>query len=121
MATTNEGFTLGGDDQVNNNLLFTIAHTGTNANSALLTPIRVVCNNTMRLAMQGGDDIVTHNHKVPFDADAMKVALGISSENFGKFEELAKAMAKKVEDAMNKDFPDVHALFTGDDPFQAAK
>jgi len=96
MATTNEGFTLGGDDQVNNNLLFTIAHTGTNANSALLTPIRVVCNNTMRLALQSNDDIVTHNHKVPFDADAMKVALGISSENFGKFEELAKAMAKKV-------------------------
>ena len=96
MATTNEGFTLGGDDQVNNNLLFTIAHTGKDANSALLTPIRVVCNNTMRLAMQGSDDIVTHNHKVPFDADAMKVALGISSENFGKFEELAKAMAKKV-------------------------
>jgi len=96
MATTNEGFTLGKDDQVNNNLLFTIAHTGVNANSALLTPIRVVCNNTMRLALQSSDDIVTHNHKVPFDADAMKVALGISSENFGKFEELAKAMAKKV-------------------------
>ena len=50
----------------------------------------------MRLALQSNDDIVTHNHKVPFDADAMKVALGISSENFGKFEELAKAMAKKV-------------------------
>ena len=96
MATTNEGFTLGQDDQVHNNLLFTIAHTGTNANSALLTPIRVVCNNTMRLALQSNDDIVTHNHKVPFDAEAMKVALGISSENFGKFEELAKAMAKKV-------------------------
>ena len=96
MATTNEGFTLGKDDQVNNNLLFTIAHTGVNANSALLTPIRVVCNNTMRLALQRADDIVTHNHRVPFDAEAMKVALGISSETFGKFEEVAKAMAKKV-------------------------
>ena len=32
-----------------------------------------------------------------------------------------KAMAKKVEEAMNTNFPDVHALFTGDDPFQAAK
>ena len=96
MATTNEGFTLGKDHQVNNNMLFTIAHTGVNANSALLTPIRVVCNNTMRLALRVADDIVTHNHKVPFDADAMKVALGISSENFGRFEEVAKLMAKKV-------------------------
>ena len=50
----------------------------------------------MRLALQRADDIVTHNHRVPFDADAMKVALGISSETFGKFEEVAKAMAKKV-------------------------
>ena len=96
MATTNEGFTLGGDDQINNNLLFTISHTGMAANSALLTPIRVVCNNTMRLAFKDADDIIRHNHKVPFDAEAMKTALGISSQNFGEFEHLAKAMAKKV-------------------------
>jgi hypothetical protein len=30
-------------------------------------------------------------------------------------------MTKKVEEAMNTNFPDVHALFTGDDPFQVAK
>ena len=99
MATTKEGFTLGKDDQVNNNLLFTIAHTGLHANSALLTPIRVVCNNTMRLALDNSNEIVTHNHKVPFDAEVMKVALGISSENFGRFEEAAKAMAQKVLDS----------------------
>ena len=33
---------------------------------------------------------------MPFDADAMKIALGISSQNFGRFEEVAKLMAKKV-------------------------
>tara|TARA_R110000744_G_scaffold25033_1_gene62189 strand:- start:6 stop:686 length:681 start_codon:yes stop_codon:yes gene_type:complete len=50
----------------------------------------------MRLAMKEADDIIRHNHKVPFDAEAMKTALGISSQNFGEFEHLAKAMAKKV-------------------------
>ena len=96
MATTNEGFTLGSDDTVVNNLLFTINHTGMEANSALLTPIRVVCNNTMRIALDGANDIVKHNHKTPFDAEAMKVALGMASEQFGEFEKFAKAMAKKV-------------------------
>ena len=96
MATTKEGFTLGKDDEVVNNLLFTISHTGKNSNSALNTPVRVVCANTMRLAMSQADDIVTHNHRAVFDAEALKVALGVSSQNFGEFEELAKAMAKKV-------------------------
>ena len=97
MATTKEGFTLGKDDTVVNNLLFTINHTGTEANSALITPIRVVCANTMRLAMdKGKKDVVKHSHKVEFDAESMKTALGISSEQFGKFEEFAIAMAKRV-------------------------
>ena len=96
MATTNEGFTLGKDDLVVNNLLFTISHTGKHSNSALNTPVRVVCANTMRLAMQSSDDIIKHNHRAVFDAEALKVALGVSSQNFGELEELAKAMAKRT-------------------------
>ena len=37
MASTKEGFTLDGDDEIVNNLLFTISHTGKHANSALNT------------------------------------------------------------------------------------
>ena len=95
MASTKDAFTLDGDDEIVNNLLFTISHTGKHANSALNTPVRVVCANTMRLAMGRADDIVRHNHRAVFDADALKVALGVSSENFGELEELAKAMAKR--------------------------
>ena len=96
MASTKEGFTLDGDDEIVNNLLFTISHTGKHANSALNTPVRVVCANTMRLAMQSSDEIIRHNHRAVFDADALKIALGVSSQNFGQLEELAKAMAKRV-------------------------
>jgi hypothetical protein len=32
-----------------------------------------------------------------------------------------KKMSKEVEDAMNNSFPNVDALFTGDDPFEKAK
>ena len=95
MASTKDAFTLDGDDEIVNNLLFTISHTGKHSNSALNTPVRVVCANTMRLAMGRADDIVRHNHRAVFDAEALKVALGVSSENFGELEELAKAMAKR--------------------------
>ena len=95
MASTKEGFTLDGDDEIVNNLLFTISHTGKHANSALNTPVRVVCANTMRLAMDHSDDIIKHNHRAPFSAEALKVALGVSSQSFGELEELAKAMARR--------------------------
>ena len=98
MASTKEGFYLGDQqqDEVVNNLLFTISHTGEHANSALNTPIRVVCANTMRLAMSDAEDIVTHNHRAVFDPEALKVALGVSSQNFGELEEFAKACAKRA-------------------------
>jgi len=96
MATTKEAFSVGSNDEVVNNLLFTISHTGKHSNSALNTPVRVVCANTMRMAFLGADDIVTHNHRAIFDAEALKVALGASSQEFGELEKVAKAMARKV-------------------------
>ena len=98
MASTKEGFYLGDQqqDEVVNNLLFTISHTGKHANSALNTPVRVVCANTMRLAMSDADDIVTHNHRAVFNPEALKVALGVSSQKFGELEEFAKACAKRA-------------------------
>ena len=98
MASTKEGFYLGDQqqDEVVNNLLFTISHTGKHANSALNTPVRVVCANTMRFALAGADEIITHNHRAVFDPEALKVALGVSSKNFGELEEFAKACAKRA-------------------------
>jgi len=98
MASTKEGFYLDDkqQDEVVNNLLFTISHTGQDANSALNTPVRVVCANTMRRAMADVDAIVTHNHRAIFDPETLKVALGVSSKNFGELEEFAKACAKRA-------------------------
>ena len=98
MASTKEGFYLGDQqqDEVVNNLLFTISHTGKHANSALNTPVRVVCANTMRFALSGADEIITHNHRAVFDPEALKVALGVSSKNFGELEEFAKACATRA-------------------------
>ena len=37
-----------------------------------------------------------HNHRAVFDPEALKVALGVSSKNFGELEEFAKACAKRA-------------------------
>ena len=96
MATPNEGFTLDGDDTVVSNLVFTLDHRGIGANSCMFTPIRVVCNNTWTLARDTAKEIIKHNHKVPFDSDAMVTALGLFQKEFSAFEKLAKKMAKRV-------------------------
>ena len=96
MATPNEGFTLDGDDTVVSNLVFTLDHRGLAANTCLFSPIRVVCNNTWQLARDTASQIVKHNHKIPFDAEAMVTALGMFQKEFSNFEKLAKKMAKRV-------------------------
>lgn len=46
-------FNLGIGDEVEQYILFTNAHDGTNAVTACFTPIRVVCNNTLNAALRG--------------------------------------------------------------------
>lgn len=48
-----ERFSLGIGDEVEQYILFTNAHDGTNAVTACFTPIRVVCNNTLNAALRG--------------------------------------------------------------------
>lgn len=96
MATPNKGFTLDGDDKVSSNAIFTLDHTGKHANTMMLSPVRVVCENTWNLAKQNANDTVKHNHKVPFDADIMDDALNSFNVQFDEFEELAKKMARHV-------------------------
>ena len=50
-----ERFSLGIGDEVEQYILFTNAHDGTNAVTACFTPIRVVCNNTLNAALRGTD------------------------------------------------------------------
>jgi len=88
-----DGFTLPGDDTVNNFFLFTISHTGVDANTAFYTPIRVVCNNTLRLAQSGAKNTIRDHHRKPFDVELMRTAIELVKTQSVRFEELAIAMA----------------------------
>ena len=96
LAELMTGFELPGNDQVNNFFLFTMNHSGIEANSAFYTSVRVVCANTCRYAEENADKKITDTHKVPFDADLMRKAIKLVEEQSVDFEELAKRMAAKT-------------------------
>ena len=93
LAQLTTGFSLPGDDTVNNFMLFTVEHSGKHANTAFYTPVRVVCNNTLRQAKAGAENTIKDSHRSPFDVNLMRDALTIVRRQSVDFEEFASAMA----------------------------
>ena len=86
-------FTLPGCDEVKSSLLCTTSNQGYVANKVVACNTRVVCDNTQQIAL-GEGDIIKHDHKTPFDLEALQVAIGLGQEEFGIFKDAAAAMAK---------------------------
>lgn len=53
-----------GDDRVEMYVMFTTSHDGTGAVNCIVTPVRVVCNNTLRYAMQHNFGKLSFKHTV---------------------------------------------------------
>jgi hypothetical protein len=87
-------FTLPGSDKLVSRLLVTVSHTGLESNKFIGANTRVVCDNTIRAATGERAGIVTHDHRVEFDHDAIVTAIGLNAESFGTFAELAQKMAE---------------------------
>ena len=86
-------FTLPGHDEVKSSLLITTDFTGVAANKIVACDTRVVCDNTRQAALSEGD-IIKHDHKTPFDLEALEAAIGLNRESFGDYAEAAAAMAR---------------------------
>jgi len=86
-------FSLPGHDEVKSSLLCTTSNQGYVANKVVACNTRVVCDNTQQIAL-GEGDIIKHDHKTPFDLEALQVAIGLGQEEFGIFKDAAAAMAK---------------------------
>ena len=93
---TDREFTLPGSDRLVSRLLTTVSHCGQESNKFVGCNTRVVCDNTVRAATGEGAGIVCHDHRVEFDQDAIATAVGLNSESFGEFAELAAAMAQRA-------------------------
>ena len=112
MAQIKESFELFGGDKVDGYLLFSNPHEFGRSIDVRFTPVRVVCNNTLTMAL-GADtqSSVKVNHRQIFDADEVKATLGIAKDQLAKYKEQAqflgskKFMKESLVEYFNRVFP----------------
>ncbi|WP_282282215.1 DUF932 domain-containing protein [Pseudomonas sp. PS02302] len=105
LARTGQSMTLKGNDQVNGYLLLATSCDGTLATTATPTTVRVVCNNTLSIAMNGATQAIKVPHSTRFDPMAVKKQLGIAVAGWDEFMYRLRRLAdRKVGDAESTGF-----------------
>ena len=105
-ADVNDGFTLFGGDEVKGYLLFSNPHVYGKAIDVKFIMTRVVCNNTLSMALtERGQPAVRLSHRNEFNPDMVKQLLGISHNRVEQFKEAAEFLSsKRYSDAAFKTF-----------------
>lgn len=85
LARTGKETVLKGSDCVKGYLLLATSCDGTLATTATPTTIRVVCNNTLSIALNGATSAIKVPHRTSFDAQAVKKQLGIAVAQWDSF------------------------------------
>lgn len=109
-------FVLPGDDVNENYYLFSTTHDGTGALAVAPTSIRVVCKNTLNIALREGSGIRIRHTRNMQDAITRGVAMmAHSAERLGQFEEAAQRMAARPISKAEADkfFLDVYTRLHG--------
>ena len=94
LARTGQSATLKGRDQVNGYLLLATACDGSLATTAQFTSVRVVCQNTLSVALSKDAGAVKVPHRTLFDAKALKQQLGIAVASWDDFMQCMKALSE---------------------------
>ena len=104
LARTGQSTTLKGCDTVNGYLLLATACDGTLATTAQFTSVRVVCNNTLGIALANGGNAIKVPHSTSFDPQAVKRQLGLSVSSWDGFMYRMRTLSErkvKSHEAMN--------------------
>ena len=96
LAKIKESFDVLGKDQVDNYMLFSNPHIYGKSANIRMTPVRVVCNNTLNMSMnmESVNEAVI-NHRTKFDAEKAKDTMGLAHEKFSEYKEAANFLATK--------------------------
>lgn len=95
LARTGHSATLQANDVTNAYVLLATACDGTLATTAQFTAVRVVCNNTLAVAIDDSRGAVKVPHNTTFDAEAVKRQLGISVSNWDTFMYRMKVLSER--------------------------
>lgn len=113
LAKVNDSFEILNGDKVDGYLLFSNPHQYGKTVEVRFTPIRVVCNNTLTMALNSSKttSMVRLNHRAKFDGDAVKEVLGVSKEKLARYKEMAAYLSTKrynnesIVEYFNRVFP----------------
>src|SRR5690554_1257823 len=95
LARTGQASVLKGNDQVNGYLLLATSCDGTLATVATPTTVRVVCNNTLAIAINGAPQSIRVPHSTEFKPQDVKRQLGISVSQWDDFMYRMKTLSQR--------------------------
>ena len=95
LARTGQSTTLKGGDVVNGYLLLATSCDGSMATTATPTSVRVVCNNTLSLAMNGAQQAIRVPHSTRFDELEVKRQLGLGIARWDDFMDHLQALSTR--------------------------
>lgn len=82
-------------DLIENYLLLSMAHDGSASINVMFTPIRVVCNNTLSLALQGKNKVtIRHTKNAREKLEHSKKVLGLVDRQLNAYQKIFDSMVK---------------------------
>ena len=94
MAKMGDSFTLAGGDTVDQYCLLSTSYDKTMATRIGFTSVRVVCNNTLQYAIgKDGKSFISVPHSTAFDAEKVKMDLGIVANGWSNFSQIANELS----------------------------
>ena len=77
-------------------MLFSNPHEYGKAIDIRMTAVRVVCNNTLTFSLQSSSkNFVKLNHRSQFNPDLVKQQMGLASEKFSQYKEMAEFLSSR--------------------------
>ncbi|KAA0943749.1 DUF932 domain-containing protein [Pseudomonas sp. ANT_H14] len=95
LAKTGQTTTLKGNDQVDGYLLLATSCDGSLATTATPTSVRVVCNNTLTIALDSTTRAIKVPHNTRFDPTSVKKQLGIAVSQWDEFMHRMRMLAER--------------------------
>ena len=95
LAKTGQETLLKGNDKVKAYLLLATSCDGTLCTTAQFTSVRVVCNNTLQMAVGDSSGAVKVPHSTKFDPAMVKEALGLGLSNWDRFLESIRTLSNR--------------------------
>lgn len=97
LAKVNDSFSLfGGKDEVESYMLLSNPHNYGRGVDVRFTPTRVVCNNTLSLALNGKAELgISVNHRQEFDVEKVKQALDAASKFMDTYKEASELLSRR--------------------------